>query len=272
MPNDALNPGGDGPPLLGPDDLPPYERLNDEATLPLLLFCDHASDRVPMALASLGLDDPVFKLHIAYDIGAAEVTRRLSAKVNALAVLAGYSRLVIDCNRQPGDPSAIPEISDNIVIPGNRGLDEAAKVARTEQVFWPYHHAVSNALDHLWRLGTPPALLSVHSFTPSLNGQDREWDIGVLWNRDPRLADRFLLKLAEHPEKLHVGDNEPYSGKEIAYSLNLHGGAAGLPHCAVEIRQDLVDTPAGCERWADILASVIEDCIGDPELHRVHQF
>ena len=271
MPNDASTFDGNGPSLIGADDPRPFERLNDNATLPLLLFCDHASDKVPAALDSLGLDSPVFKLHIAYDIGAAEVTRRLSAKVNAMAVLAGYSRLVIDCNRQPGDPTAIPEVSDNIAIPGNQGLGEADKLARTEQVFWPYHHAVSNALDHLWRLGTPPALLSVHSFTPSLNGQDREWDIGVLWNRDPRLADRFLLKLAEHPEKLHVGDNQPYSGKEIAYSLNLHGGAAGLPHCAVEIRQDLVDTDAGCERWAEVLASVIEDCIGDPDLHQVHQ-
>jgi predicted N-formylglutamate amidohydrolase len=272
MPNDMFDPSDGGAALIGPDDPPPFERLNDESTLPLVLFCDHAGDKVPATLDGLGLDSAVFKLHIAFDIGAAEVTRRLSARLGATAVLAGYSRLVIDCNRQPGDPTAIPEISDNIPIPANTGLDESAKVARTEQFFWPYHHAVSNAIDHLWRLGTPPALLSVHSFTPSLNGQDREWDVGVLWNRDPRLADRFLFKLAEHPGRLRVGDNEPYSGKEIAYSLNLHGGAAGLPHCAVEIRQDLVDTDEGCGRWAGILADVLADCIGDPYLHQVRPF
>jgi predicted N-formylglutamate amidohydrolase len=238
----------------------------------VLLVCDHASPAVPASLDRLGLERDVFHRHIAYDIGAAAVTRGLARRLNAPAVLAGYSRLLIDVNRQPGDPGSIPLFSDGTQIPANHALSEQAEEERVEGFFWPYHHAVTNALAHLWRHGPPPAVFSVHTFTPSLaGGEDRRWHVGVLWNRDPRIARPLMEKLRAR-EGLQVGDNEPYSGLEIAYTLNLHGGAAGLPNCAIEIRQDLVTDEAGAEHWADLLADVLGEILGGEDLHNVVQF
>ena len=259
--------------LIGPGDPPPFERLNEDATAPVLIICDHASRAIPKAMGTLGLDESALDKHIAWDIGAADVARRLAAHLGAMAVLAGYSRLLIDLNRQPGDPGSIPEVSDSIVIPGNQNLRETDQIARTDSFFRPYHDAVSDSLAHLWRVtGVAPALFSVHTFTPTMDGKDREWHVGVLWNRDPRMPQPVIHELRKRPEKLHVGDNEPYSGKLLAYSLDLHAGAAGLPHCAVEIRQDLVDDAAGAEKWAAILAEVLDEVLKIDDLHRVEHF
>jgi len=257
------------PILIGPTDPPPFERLNPDGNASVLLICDHASNVIPAAMDNLGLDPSLLKEHIAWDIGAAEVTRRLSDKLNAQAVLAGYSRLVIDNNRQPGDPSSIPATSDETAVPGNRNLEETDQIARTDSFFWPYHHAVADGLAHLWRTGTPPALLSVHSFTPSFGGEDRPWHIGVLWNRDPRMAEPLIHELRKRPEGFPVGDNQPYSGKLLAYSLDFHAGAAGLPHCAVEIRQDLLASDQDCENWATVLAETLALVLAIPDLHKV---
>ncbi len=259
-------------PLIGPDDPEPFELLNPESELPVLLICDHASKTVPQEMANLGLDEATMDLHVGWDIGAAEVVRQLANDLNCMAVLAGYSRLVIDNNRQPGDPTGIPAVSDDIVIPGNQDLTETEQIARTDQFFWPYHHAITDGIAHLWRNGLPPALFSVHTFTPSMNGEDRLWHIGVLWNRDPRMAEPVIRKLRDHGEGFHIGDNQPYSGKDIAFSLDMHAGSAGLPHCAVEIRQDLVATPSGAEFWAEILAEVLHDVLSIDELHKVEHF
>lgn len=261
------------PSLIAKDDPPPYRILNPDGAASMLVVCDHASRAFPAAMGHIGLDASALDLHIAWDIGAADVTRRLSERLDAAAALAGYSRLLIDVNRQPGDPGSIPEVSDTTTVPGNQNLSEPDQLARVESFFWPYHHAVSNALAHLWRRGPAPAFFSIHSFTPSLGGEDRYWDIGVLWNRDPRLAVPLLDKLkAIDGGRYHVGDNEPYSGKDIAYTLDLHAGAAGLPNCAVEIRQDLIDTPEGAQHWADILAGVFVDILAQPNLHKVEHF
>lgn len=257
--------------LIGPDDPLPYEMVNPEGTATLLMVCDHASRAIPAAMKSLGLDQAALERHIAWDIGAAAVTRRLAEKLDACAVLAGYSRLLVDLNRQPGDPQSIPEISDLTTVPGNSHLDEAAQSLRIESFFWPYHHAITNAVAHLWRRGMAPVFFSVHSFTPSLAGEDRYWDIGVLWNRDPRLAVPLMEKLNGVGD-LHVGDNQPYSGKDVAYTLDLHAGAAGLPNVAVEIRQDLIETAEGVERWASILADAFRDILAIDNLHRVEHF
>ncbi len=257
--------------LTGPDDPPVYEFHNPHGTAPLMLICDHASRLIPAAMNNLGLDDWVFDRHVAYDIGAANVAKRLANRLNAPLMLAGYSRLLIDCNRQPGDPQSIPEVSDGIAIPGNQGLSEEEQEARAEAFHWPYHHAITNAMAHLWRIGPPPLLFSVHSFTPTLNGEDRYWDIGVLWNRDPRLAVPLIGKLRSH-EGLHVGDNEPYSGLDLAYSIDLHAGAGGLPNCAVEIRQDHVETEDEAERWAGLLGDALAEIMAMDNLHRVERF
>lgn len=259
-------------PLLGPGDPPPFELLNPEAEAPVLLICDHASRAVPAQLGGLGLNEETARSHIAWDIGAAEVARGLARQLGCMTLLANYSRLVIDCNRQPGDPSSIPKVSAGIKIPGNLDLDEAAEVARADAIFWPYHHVAGDCIAHLWREGTPPVLLSVHTFTRSLDGEERAWHVSALWNRDPRLAQPMIRGLRNGGGGLVVGDNQPYSGKALAYTLDLHAGAAGLANCAVEIRQDLVESPEGAERWADLLASVLAQVLATEDLHRVARF
>lgn len=268
--NQLSRPGGAPAPLVGPGEPPVYEALNPEGPVPLLLVCDHASRRVPAGLGDLGLSAEHFERHIAYDIGAAEVTRRLSAVLDAPAMLAGYSRLVIDLNRPPGHPESIPEISDATEIPGNQGLSEAQQHERVETLFAPYHDAVNDSLAHLWRRGKPPALFSVHSFTPSYGGDERPWDVGVLWNRDPRLAGPLIEKLSS--EGLRVGDNLPYSGLEHAYTIDLHGGAAGLANCVIEINQNQVLDDDGTRRWAGILAEALDDILRRHDLHHVRQY
>lgn len=249
-------------------DTRPFERIEGAEDAKVLVVCDHASPHIPARLAELGLAGPDRFAHVAWDIGAAEVSRGLARRLNCPAVLAGVSRLVIDCNRQPGDPSSIPVCSCGIAVPGNRAVDDAEADARAEAWFWPYHHEIGTVLAHLFRHGTAPAMISVHSFTPSMNGTGRPWHVGVLSNRDRRMADPVLARLSAHAE-LVVGDNEPYSGKEINYTLDTHAGAAGLPHVSFEIRQDLIADPAGCARWADLLADSLRPVLARPELHQV---
>jgi predicted N-formylglutamate amidohydrolase len=259
------------PTLIGPDDPPPFEVFNADATAPILLVCDHASRALPAALNNLGLDEEALGRHIAYDIGAAVLTRLLAERLGAPAVLAGYSRLLLDCNRQPGDPQSIPEVSDGTVVPGNLNLDLAEQEARAQCFHWPYHHAIDRAFARLRRTGPEPLLFSVHTFTPSLGGKDRFWDLGVLWNRDPRIAVPLIDLLRRH-EGLNVGDNEPYSGRDVAYTINLHAGAAGLAHAAVEIRQDHCETREELMRWADLLGDALERILGMDNLHRIEMF
>ena len=258
-------------PLIGPHDPAPYEVLNADGASSALLICDHASPVIPAAMDVLGLDADALGRHVAFDIGAAEVTRSLSRRLDAPAVLAGYSRLLIDMNRQPGDPDSIVEVSDATPVPGNRGLSEEEEALRGEAFFWPYHRAIAAVMAHLWRRGPAPALFSIHSFTPSLNGEDRQWDIGVLWNRDPRLALPLIHELRQR-DHLRVGDNEPYSGREKAYTIDLHAGVAGLPNCAVEIRQDHLETPQGAAHWAEILGDALEGILAMETVHWVEHF
>ncbi len=249
----------------------PFELFNPDGRAPVLVVCDHAGVARPASMGDMGLSPTVFDTHIAQDIGAADVTRKLAERLDAPAVLAPYTRLLIDVNRPPGDPESVPVVSDGVSIPVNKNLSEAELVEREERYHWPYHHTVANALAHLWRMGTTPALFSIHSFTPVMNGAVREWDAGVLWNRDPRMAQPLIHILRERGD-IHVGDNQPYSGKELAYTIDNHGGAAGLPHAAVEIRQDHLEAPGGAARWAEILDQALERVLAIEDLHRVEHF
>lgn len=256
-------------PALDFADPPPARLLNPQGRASLILVCDHASNRIPKGLHDLGLEADTLGRHIAWDIGAAEVTRRLAERLDAPAALAGYSRLLIDCNRAPGDPESIPVCSDGVLIPGNQEVSDAEADWRLETFFWPYHHAITNTIAHLWRHGRAPALVSIHSFTPQLNGgSPRPWQVGILWNRDPRLAAPALERLRAQPD-LCVGDNEPYSGREVGYTMETHAGAAGLPHVEFEIRQDLLADAAGWDRWAGLIAAVLRDALADPAIHQV---
>lgn len=269
-PPDGKTDGKAAGPLIGPGDPPAFETVNADGRAALQLVSDHASRTVPERLGTLGLDSADFDRHIAYDIGAADVTRLLAAALDAQAILAGYSRLVIDVNRPPGHPQSIPEISDETAIPGNRALPEAEQALRVTALFEPYHDAIHQALAHLWRRGAPPALFSIHSFCPAYGGEERPWDVGVLWNRDPRIAKPLIEKLAKRG--LRVGDNLPYSGRELAYTLNLHGGAAGLANCVVEINQDQLRDREGIRRWAGILAGVMAEILKLDGLLEVREY
>ena len=248
------------------------EVVNPRAQTPLLIICDHASNRVPDALNDLGLNKAELARHIGWDIGAAAVTRRLASALDATAILARTSRLVIDPNRDPSDPTSIPEISDRVRIPANCNLSPIERARRRDAYFQPYHDAIEREIQRLSAHCAAPALFSVHSFTPEMPGEHRPWHIGVLWNKDPRMAESLIASLRAHADGLVVGDNQPYSGQLVAFSLNRHGGDNGLPHCAIEIRQDLVADDAQAERWTAIVAPALRAILASPGLHRIHQY
>ena len=249
-----------------------FEVIEGAADAKILLVCDHSSPAIPPALAGLGVRDDERFSHVAWDLGAALVTRLLAEALNCPAVLAGVSRLVIDCNRQPGDPSSIPAVSCGVPVPGNARVDETEADRRAQTWFWPYHNEIGDRIGHLWRHGVPPAVVAVHSFTPCIcGGRPRPWHVGVLWNRDPRMAEPVLAGLRARPD-LVVGDNQPYSGREINYTLDTHAGAAGLPNVSFEIRQDLLADEAGCHRWAALLAEVMIPVLADEELYRAQVY
>ena len=253
------------PALFGPDDPPPFEVVNAGGRGPAVLHCDHAGWAVPAGLGNLGLDVSLLKRHIGWDIGAADVTRRLAALIDAPAVLAGYSRLVIDCNRPLGSPSSIPAMSHGIAVPGNREVGADAARARAEACFWPYHNAISETIARVGeRRGRSPAVIAVHSFAPVLDGVERPWHVGILWDRDERIAKPLIAALAADPD-ICVGDNQPYSGRApIPFSIPTHAEARGLPHVTVEIRHDVIDTHHGAEAWADRLAAALRAVLAGP--------
>ncbi len=254
-------------PLLGPDDPPPFELYNEGGGRACLLICDHASAAIPRLLGDLGLDAGQRRRHIAWDIGIAEVTRRLANLLDAPAVLSGYSRLVIDCNRHLEDPSSIAQESDDVPVPGNRRLDVAARAQRAEACFWPYHRAITAQIRRMREAGRPPALISLHSFTPVMQGFERPWHIGVLWNKDGRLAIPLLAGLSRD-RNICVGDNQPYDGRVgRGYGVAMHGEGESLAHVLLELRQDLIDTRHGAAAWANRLARLLEEILARPDLH-----
>ena len=265
---DLLEQQGDGgPALLGPDEPPAFEVINRDGKAAVLLTCDHASCTVPRALGGLALDEAVLRRHIGWDIGAAAVTRTLADALDAPAVLAGYSRLVIDANRSLDDPTSIPEISDGVIIQANRGLAEADRQRRVDAVFRPYHDAIGATIAALRRQGPAPVIIAVHSFTPVMKGHARPWHFGVLWNDDARVPVPLMERLGAEPG-ICVGDNKPYSAREgFGYTMECHGGANGLAHALVELRQDLVDTVHGAEAWSARLARALQHVLAQVELY-----
>lgn len=259
---------GGPPPLLGPDDPPPFSILNPDGRAPFVLVCDHASPAVPASLGTLGLEREQFARHIAYDIGAAAVTRLLSARFDAPAVLSGFSRLVIDPNRALDDPTAIPVVSDGVVVPGNRAIDAEEIGRRTEAIFTPYQEAVARTLASKRVGGAVPALVSIHSFTPVMRGVARPWHVGVLWDADGRIA-RPLIAALRTDGRWCVGDNEPYSGVGTpGGTVETHAYPAGLPNVLIEVRQDLIADEAGAALWAEVLAAALAPILAAPDLYR----
>ena len=233
------------------------ELVNPRAVTDVVITVDHAGNEVPPELDGLGLPPPELARHIAWDIGAAGVARRLANRLNATAVLARISRLVIDPNRPLGEADSIPNVSDGTPIPGNRNLGAEACAQRADAYFHPYHAAIDGQIARLRRAGRTPAVLCLHSFTPRLshNGGQRPWHVGVMFSYDRALADALIAAFSDGGHV--VGVNEPYSGMTHGYAQKRHGLAQMLPHAQLEIRQDLIADDAGQEVWAEIIANAM---------------
>jgi predicted N-formylglutamate amidohydrolase len=243
--------------LLEPDEPDPVTLENESGASVFFLTCEHAGRAFPRRLGTLGLPEAETLRHIAWDIGIGAVGRDLSRLLNAAAILQTYSRLVIDCNRDPNVPSSIPEISESTEIPGNYRLGEAERAARVDAIFRPYHNAIAAALDRRAAAGRASVLVAMHSFTPVFKGVPRPWHVAVLFNRDPRLA-HALAELLRDEGDLMVGENEPYRVSDLTdYTVPVHGERRGLPHVEIEIRQDLITDQAGQREWAERLARLL---------------
>jgi len=239
--------------LIAPDEPPAFKISHEQGRSSYFLTCDHGGNLLPRALGALGL--PVFELerHIAWDIGAAALARQLADALDAFLIVQTYSRLAIDCNRPLHSPSSIAPISESSAIPGNQRVSPADADARRRQIFQPYHDRIGAELDARKVLGRPTILAAIHSFTPVFKAESRPWHVGVLYNRDVRLA-HILLKLFRGESGLVVGDNRPYSvTDESDYAIPIHGERRSIPHVELEVRQDLIADEAGQTVWAQRL-------------------
>ena len=255
--------------LLGPGDPPPFEIVNPEGAARVVFLCDHASNRVPRALDGLGLPPAELERHIAWDIGAGAITRRLAERFDAPAVLAGYSRLVIDCNRVLEDEQSILAASDGTAVPGNRGLTRRDAAGRAEACFRPYHRACAAVIEAVEARGAAAPVVMLHTFTPAMDGALRPWHAGVLWHEDGRMA-LPLLRTLRSRDGLRIGDNEPYSGASPhGYTMPTHAARHGRANVQIEVRQDLVADEAGIERWSDLLADALGEVFAEPSLYEL---
>lgn len=242
-------------PLLGTHEPPSFEVINARGAGRAVVVCDHASNRVPRCLAGLGLSPAQLASHIAWDPGALEVARRLAQHLDAPLVTSGYSRLVIDCNRPLTSEQSIAPSSANIVVPGNGAISAADRAHRAEALFNPYHRAITEVLDQRSAAQGSILLLSVHSFTPELNGSHRPWQVSFSYGRDPRLALLLIDAFAAEGEFV-VGHNQPYDVDDATdYTIPVHGEQRGLPHVLIEVRQDQLTTTEDCLAWAARLAA-----------------
>ena len=232
---------------------------------PWLIACDHASNRVPPSVSGgdLGLPPEEMARHIAWDIGAAGVTRRLAELLDGPAILSRFSRLVIDPNRGEDDPTILMKVYDGTIIPGNRHADAAERERRLDGFYRPYHAAYAE----LAARRRDTLVVAVHSFTPRLWGRSpRPWHVGILYDpRDERLSRPFLDRLHAEPD-LVVGENEPYAGHLPGDAIDRHGLIPGRPNALIELRHDLIDTPGKERHWAERLAPLLEAARKDANL------
>lgn len=243
--------------LLEKDEPPPFEVVGRDGRSPFVVICDHAGRRLPRALGDLGVSEAGLATHIAWDIGARGVAQRLAAALGAFAIRQRYSRLVIDCNRPLDALDSITTRSERTPVPGNQNLAPGAAKARAREIFHPYHGQIRAELDRRREAGRPGVLVSVHSFTPVFLDVSRPWHIGILFNRDARLAEPLLALLAQEGD-LVVGRNQPYAVSDDSdFSVVHHGEQRGVPHVEIEIRQDLITDETGQQAWAERLARLL---------------
>lgn len=217
----------------------------------VMIVADHAGNAIPPGI-DLGIDQALLFDHIAVDLGVDPLARSLAERLRCAAMIARYSRLVVDLNRDCDEPNAVPESSDGYEIPGNR-LSEAARLARVADFWHPYHDRLGAAIDRV----RPNMLLNVHSFTPALKSRPEEarpWEVGILYNRDARAA-RIAIALLQEMNVV-TGDNQPYSGRKLNATMNRHAEGRGIPYLGIEVRQDLIADPAAVERWSELIGTV----------------
>ncbi|MGL4489447.1 MAG: N-formylglutamate amidohydrolase [Rhizobiaceae bacterium] len=250
----------------------PVEIIQGNFQNALLLVADHAMRHLPDEYGRLGLPDAEFDRHIAYDIGVEGVTRHLSALTGAPAVMARYSRLLIDPNRGEDDPTLVRQIYDGSVIQANYPLSAEERARRVEQYYRPFRDAVSEyAAQCEAASGSACFIISIHSFTPVMGAKPRPWHIGLLWDKDDRAAKRLDNLLRREPG-LIIGDNEPYDGALKGDTMHEEGTKHGRAHILIEIRQDLIETETGQREWAERLAPLLTEINLDPDMHTFRQF
>ena len=236
--------------LLDSDEPAPAGIINADGASPFLLVGDHAGTAIPRRLGTLGVSPQDRARHIAVDIGIRAVGERLAARIDASFIHQPYSRLVIDCNRDPASADAMPTVSDGTAIPGNQGLGEADRQRRIAAIHHPYHDRIAAEIAARTAAGRPTILIALHSFTPVMAGVARPWHVGVLhWRGETGFARALLATLGEEAG-LIVGDNEPYRMDETDYTVPRHAVTAGLPYAEIEVRQDLIADLGGQEEWA----------------------
>jgi predicted N-formylglutamate amidohydrolase len=221
-----------------------------------VLVCEHASNRLPKSLGTLGLPEAELQRHIAWDIGAEQVARLLSRLMDAPLVLQRYSRLAYDCNRPPDSADAMPEISETTHIPGNRHLSSDDKLTRTREIYRPFHATIADLLDRRAAEGTRSMVVTIHSFTPVYKGTPRTVELGILHDRDRGLADELITSFPTVDARL----NEPYGPDDgVLHTLNLHAAPRGLRHAMIEIRNDFLLDERGPVEWAERLSAALVD-------------
>ncbi|MGI9419884.1 MAG: N-formylglutamate amidohydrolase [Geminicoccaceae bacterium] len=247
--------------MIGADEGPPVEVIDGAAGADVILICEHASSLVPASLNALGLDQDALESHVAWDPGAAEVARRLARSLEAPLILQRFSRLVYDCNRPPDAESAMPAQSEMFDIPGNVGLDEAARSARVAALYLPFRESVAELLDRQIGQGAAPAVVTIHSFTPVFHGRRRSVELGILHDADARLADAMLEASADWPD-LEIRRNEPYGPEDgVTHTLQVDAIPRGLANVMIEIRNDLIATAEQQTAMAARLAGLITDAV-----------
>jgi predicted N-formylglutamate amidohydrolase len=243
----------------------PVEKIEGNLAAGVLFLCDHATNTLPSAYGSLGLAKEQLDRHIAYDIGAAWITRHLAGVFGAPAILSRFSRLLIDPNRGTDDPTLVMRLSDGHIIPGNARIDAAEIENRRTRYWQPYRAAITTVIDAMLSAGPPPAVVSIHTFTPAWKARPRPWEIGILWDSDPRFALPLIAALAS--EGLCVGDNEPYDGALMGDTLDEEVTSRGLAGLLIEVRQDLAGTKEEAGAFSGRLARILRPVLARPELH-----
>ncbi|UVK56503.1 N-formylglutamate amidohydrolase [Mesorhizobium sp. AR02] len=250
----------------------PFDIVESDRKRGIVLLADHARRDLPDDYGSLGLPAAEFDRHIAYDIGVEAVTRELAASLGVPALIANFSRLLIDPNRGEDDPTLIRQLYDGTVVPGNYPMAPEERERRLDRFYRPYHDAVGAMIASVAQAsGRPPFIFSVHSFTPVMQGRQRPWHVGILWDRDDRVA-RPLIDMLAEDKKLIVGDNEPYDGALRGDTMFKHAIVNGYAHALIEIRQDLISDQKGALAWAERLAPIVDAIDRRPDIHVVKMF